>query len=138
VTPERVYLVDWDTAQQGDPFLDLAQLGVFAFPAPAQRDALLEAYLGRPATAQERGRAIVARALVLGIYAAAFFLVHARLTRAPSRAKGVPLPELFAQFAVARERVEPGLVAASLFAEMHRMTATRAFEVAVAALVGQS
>ena len=52
--PEALYFVDWDTAAQGDPFVDLGQLGVFTFPMPGQREALLEAYVGRAPTALER------------------------------------------------------------------------------------
>ncbi|HEY9723841.1 MAG TPA: choline/ethanolamine kinase family protein [Oscillatoriaceae cyanobacterium] len=43
---EQVYFIDWEAARMGDPYVDLAQLGVFYFPTPAMREALLEAYLG--------------------------------------------------------------------------------------------
>lgn len=54
VTADRVYFVDWTIAGAGDPFVDLAQLGVFAFPRPEQREALLDAYLGRSPSRSRR------------------------------------------------------------------------------------
>ncbi|AUX27211.1 phosphotransferase [Sorangium cellulosum] len=122
VTVDRVHFVDWATAGAGDPFIDLAQLGVFAFPRPEQREALLEAYLGRPASDGERARAHVARVIALAFYAAAF-LVGARLGGPPPADDGpVPLAELRAALGAAPERTHPGTVAAAL---LHEMRETR-------------
>ena len=55
-TAERTYLVDWETAGEGDPFVDVAQLGVFSLFAPGARADLLAAYLGRAAPVRGRSR----------------------------------------------------------------------------------
>lgn len=122
VTADRVYFVDWTTAGAGDPFVDLAQLGVFAFPRPEQREALLDAYLGRHATDDERARAHVARLIALGFYAASFFFVGARLGGPPpADEKPVPLAEVLVALRAAPERAHPRTVAAALLNEMHEM-----------------
>lgn len=125
VTADRVFFVDWETAGAGDPFIDLAQLGVFAFPGPDQREALLEAYLARRPTGEERARATVARVIALAVYAAAFFRVCA-ISGARARAEGLPLADLFRLLATSRERADPGLIAASLLLEVQRESATPA------------
>jgi Ser/Thr protein kinase RdoA (MazF antagonist) len=127
VTPDRVYFVDWDTAAAGDPFIDLAQLGVFAFPTAEQRVALLDAYVGRRPTDEERARSVVARVIVLAVYAAAFFHVHAQTHRAAARAPGVPFARMLSALGASRERTDPGAVAASLVIEMQRESATADF-----------
>jgi aminoglycoside phosphotransferase (APT) family kinase protein len=116
VAPDEIHFVDWATAGAGDPYLDIAQLVVFALPAPAQRDAFLSAYLRREPTGDERARARVARGMALAVYAASFFMVAARVGAAAGGGswRGLPLPELFAMLATARERAHPGVVAASL------------------------
>ncbi|WP_437716255.1 aminoglycoside phosphotransferase family protein [Sorangium sp. So ce448] len=121
VTAERVYFVDWTHAGAGDPFIDLAQLGVFACPRPEQREALLEAYLGRPANDGERVRAGLARAIALAFYAASFFFVAARLGGPPPEDDASrPLAEVLAAFGAAPERTHPGVVAAALLREMRQ------------------
>ncbi|WP_437572247.1 phosphotransferase [Sorangium sp. So ce542] len=121
VAADRVYLVDWTTAGAGDPFVDLAQLGVFAYPRPEQREALLEAYLGRPASDDDRARARVARAIALAYYAAGFFVAAARLGGPPPAGEEPrPLAEVLAAFGAAPERTHPGAVAAALLGEMRR------------------
>jgi aminoglycoside phosphotransferase (APT) family kinase protein len=129
--PEALYFVDWDTAAQGDPFVDLGQLGVFTFPMASQRDALLEAYLGHPPTELERARATVARVRALGVYATAFLHVAA-LEGAPPGETPTPasIPEMLAMLGARRERAPAAAVAASLLAEMQRELATQAFEAA--------
>lgn len=119
VTADQVYFVDWTTAGAGDPFVDLAQLGVFAFPRPEQREALLEAYLGRRASDDERGRARVARVIALGIYAAGFLFAGAiRGLQPPADEEPLPLMEALAALGAAPERTNPGAVAAALLREM--------------------
>jgi len=121
VTADRVYFVDWTTAGAGDPFLDLAQLGIFGFPRPEQREALLEAYLGRPASDHERTRAQVARVIALAVYAASFFFTGARLGGTPSAGdEPVPLAEVLVALRTAPERTHPGTIAAALLHEMRR------------------
>ncbi|WP_437816190.1 phosphotransferase [Sorangium sp. So ce1078] len=121
VAADRVYFVDWTTAGAGDPFVDLAQLGVFAYPRREQREALLEAYLGRPASDDERARARVARAIALAFYAASFFAAGARLGGPPPADEDArPLAEVIAAFGAAPERTHPGTVAAALLREMRR------------------
>ncbi|WP_437591553.1 phosphotransferase [Sorangium sp. So ce1000] len=121
VTADRVVFVDWTTAGAGDPFVDLAQLGVFATPRPEQREALLEAYLGRPANDDERARARLARAIALAFYAASFFFGAARVGGPPPEDdEHRPLAEVLAAFGAAPERTHPGAVAAALLRETHR------------------
>ena len=42
---DRLWLVDWELACAGDPFFDLAELGVYAFPTPERRAQLHAALL---------------------------------------------------------------------------------------------
>lgn len=69
-TGDRVYLVDWEVAGPDDPFFDLGQLGVFGFNTPDRYAELLEAYLGRAPSAEERAHAAASRVLALAFYAA--------------------------------------------------------------------
>jgi thiamine kinase-like enzyme len=121
VTADRVYFVDWTTAGAGDPFVDLGQLGVFAYPRCEQREALLEAYLGRPANDEERARARLGRAIALAFYAASFFFGAARLGGPPPEDDASrSLAEVLAAFGAAPERTHPGSVAAALLREARR------------------
>ncbi|WP_437730074.1 phosphotransferase [Sorangium sp. So ce1335] len=123
VTADRVVLVDWTTAGAGDPFVDVAQLGVFAFPRPEQREALLDAYLGRRPDDDERARAHLARRIALAFYAASFFFAGALLGGPPPAAgEPVPLLDVLAALRAAPERVHPGTVAAALLHELRRET----------------
>jgi aminoglycoside phosphotransferase (APT) family kinase protein len=122
---EGAVFVDWDTAAQGDPYVDLAQLGVFAFRTPAARDALLEAYLGRGPTEQERDRSLLARVAALGVYALSFRQVQAvsgMTVGADVRAPA--LDDLFAAMATQRERTNPALVALALARETEELAAS--------------
>ncbi len=133
-TGEAIYFVDWDTAAEGDPFLDLGQLGVFTFSAAAQRAELLEAYLGRAPSDEDRARATLARVMALGLYGAAFACTS--MMRGGSErfaGEAVAIPELLR--ALGEGRATPDVVAASLLAEMQRemehaewAAATRALE----------
>jgi aminoglycoside phosphotransferase (APT) family kinase protein len=103
-TAERAYLVDWETAGEGDPFVDLAQLGVFSFPAPERRAELLAAYLGRAPTARERAHAALARVTALGFFAVSF-IANAVVNgaKAPDdTSKARPMSELFIELAEGR------------------------------------
>ena len=120
-TEEALYLVDWDTATQGDPFFDLGELGVFAFPTAPQRGELLEAYLGRSPSEEERARATLARGMALGFYAAAFVCastMRGGTARVADEGTAMPGPELLRALAEGRVGLEG--VAASLMGEMRR------------------
>jgi aminoglycoside phosphotransferase (APT) family kinase protein len=133
-TSERDYFVDWEGAGQGDPFLDLAQLGVFAFPAPERREVLLASYLGRPPTDEEKARTIVARVRALAVYALAFVHVQSLTGTLQAAGEAVPLADLLRELAAQRERIPPGTLAASLQREMQREMAATALRDAVAQL----
>lgn len=128
-TAHRTYFIDWDTACAGDPFFDLAQLGVFALPTPEARVELLREYLRREPSDQERAHASLARVLALAFYAAAFLHVSAsgggsaELSPAP-----LPIPDLLAN--LGRGRAGPDEVASSLHAEMRREIQADTFDAA--------
>jgi len=123
---ERIFFVDWEVAGAGDPFLDLAQLGVFAFPQREQREALLEAYLARRPSEEETARAAVARVIALAVYAAAFFMVRSFSGAPRALAAPVRFSELRQTLATSRERADPGVVATSLQLEMQVESASDA------------
>ena len=131
---ERIFFVDWEVAGAGDPFVDLAQLGVFAFPQLEQREALLEAYLARRPSEEEAARAAVARVVALAAYAAAFFMVRSFSGAPRSLAAPLSFSELRATLAASRERADPGVVAAALQLEMQKESASDAVAKAKACL----
>jgi len=63
-TGTEVTLVDWEYAGMNDPAWDLAYLSIQSAFDPASDGRLASAYFGRPATAAERGRVEVHKALV--------------------------------------------------------------------------
>jgi aminoglycoside phosphotransferase (APT) family kinase protein len=134
-TDNAIYFVDWETAAQSDPFLDIAELGVFTFSAPDARADLLEAYLARIPTEEDRARSTAARVMALGFYSSAFIHVAGQVGR-PVRftAAAVPISELLAMMGASRERAGPEVVAASLFEEMRRESETAVFKAAKRAL----
>jgi aminoglycoside phosphotransferase (APT) family kinase protein len=121
---DEIFFVDWETAGAGDPFVDLAQLGVFAFPREGDRAALLPSYLGRSPTDEEAARACLARVIALAVYAAAF--AHVRVVAGVPRAPGpaLPLTDLMQAIAVTRERTHPGRIADALLLEVQREAAS--------------
>jgi aminoglycoside phosphotransferase (APT) family kinase protein len=134
-TPDRVYFVDWEIAGQGDPFLDLGELGVFAFPTPEARAALLSAYLEREPNEQERHRAILTRVLALGLYTGSFTMITAHMTGSPRlTAEALPMDEMRAALANRAQGFSPAMVAASLYAEMQRELASDAARAALSAI----
>ncbi len=68
----RLWLVDWGLASLGDPYQDLAGLGVFSPHLAVRREGLLAAYLGRAPDARERAHLELSRALALVLYAVVF------------------------------------------------------------------
>lgn len=126
-TPEAFFFVDWETACLGDPFFDLAELGVFAFPTVEGRAELLEAYLQRSPSNQERARETLARVEALGFYTAGFVLALSGDPRElPSKAP--PFRELLTLLGSATERPGPEVIAASLLAELEREVSGDGFE----------
>ena len=118
-TGERIYLVDWETACAGDPFVDLGQLGVFTFVTPESRLDLLERYLGRTPTPLDRARHTLAHALALAFYAAGFHFASIASGATPGIAAPLPIPELLAK--LGRGAASSDVVASSL---LHEMRAT--------------
>ncbi|MBS2032029.1 MAG: phosphotransferase family protein [Deltaproteobacteria bacterium] len=89
---KRLWLVDWELACAGDPFFDLAELGVYAFPTPERRAELHQHYFGHAPDGVEAARLQVCRVVVLTFYALAFInLAHARGVTEPV---AEPLPAL--------------------------------------------
>jgi aminoglycoside phosphotransferase (APT) family kinase protein len=134
-TQDRIYFVDWETACAGDPFFDLAEIGVFAFPTPDHRRELLEAYLERMPTEEERARAILMRVMALAFYTVAFLHVAVATGGSPdlSTTPPVTLPQAFMNL---RQGLGgPTLVAASFYAEMLREGECDAYEAAKRTLV---
>ncbi|OJY22238.1 MAG: hypothetical protein BGO98_37240 [Myxococcales bacterium 68-20] len=126
----RIYFIDWDTACAGDPFIDLAQLGVFSFSTPEARAELLEAYLGRTPSESERARSTLARVLALAFYTAAF--ISSTVAAGGSldmEVTPLPLPELLPK--LGRGEAGPALVAASLHREMQAEQALETFAAAM-------
>jgi aminoglycoside phosphotransferase (APT) family kinase protein len=115
-TRDAVVFIDWETAGQADPFVDLGQLGVFAFPTAGARAELLAAYLGRGPSVEEQARAVLARVMALGFYAAAFF--HGM--GAASRESATPVPIADLLLLLATDRASQETVAVSLLEEMQR------------------
>lgn len=121
-TDDRVYLVDWEVAGPSDPFLDLAQLGVWVCRDAAERDALLASYLERAPTAAELRRAQLARVLALALYSTAFCMVSAFAGRPVGPPAGT-LDDLFARMVRDGRPFAPDEMAAALIAEAHREAA---------------
>jgi aminoglycoside phosphotransferase (APT) family kinase protein len=115
-TAERVYLVDWEASAAGDPFLDLGQAGICVCRDAAERDQLLELYLERAPTDDEREHMRVSRTLALAFYAAAFHYVAA-LQRLVPPPNAPTIDEQFAAMA-AGGAVQPHQMATALVGEM--------------------
>jgi aminoglycoside phosphotransferase (APT) family kinase protein len=131
----RVVFVDWEVAGLGDPFVDLAQLGVFTCAAPDERAELLRLYLGRAPDAREEARARIARVIALAAYAIAFhFVCKLQGKPLPAAADAVPLPDMYALLGRERERASPAVVGASLRAAAEREAVSDGYRAAVAAL----
>jgi hypothetical protein len=83
-TPDHIYLIDWELAAAMDPFVDLAQLGMWVCRDAGERASLIASYLEREPNAAERERARVCRILALGFYAAGMRIVT-KMTGADAR-----------------------------------------------------
>jgi aminoglycoside phosphotransferase len=121
-TGDRVLFIDWETAGLGDPYIDLAQLGVFVFPAPDQQRMLLQAYLQRTPASADLSRLAVARVIALAFYAMGFFMAARGQQADLALEKVTPLDwrELFPLLMAGGAQSAPGVIAATLAAEMVR------------------
>jgi thiamine kinase-like enzyme len=75
-TGERVWLIDWEYSGMNDPMWDLAYLSLQADLDPDLDEALLTAYLGRPASTAEAARMAVQK-VACELLSAAWGLVQA-------------------------------------------------------------
>jgi thiamine kinase-like enzyme len=62
-TGERMWIVDWEYSGMNDPMWDLGDLAVEAFLSADAEEAMLAAYFGREATAFDRGRMVIYKAM---------------------------------------------------------------------------
>jgi len=124
-TAERSYLIDWETAAQGDPYFDLALFGVFGATSVEARGKLLTSYLGRAPSDAESARLLVTRVLALAHYAAAFAFVST-LQRRPAASETMSLDEVLAFMRTQRQLPLPEIVAAALLAEMTMLAESEA------------
>jgi len=62
-TGERMWIVDWEYSGMNDPMWDLGDLAVEAALAPEAEEAMLTAYFGGEASAFDRGRMVVYKAM---------------------------------------------------------------------------
>jgi aminoglycoside phosphotransferase (APT) family kinase protein len=61
---DRLWLVDWETANRNDPMIDLATMVTYLGPTPELRDALLAAWRGAPPDDVLRAKVLIAENLV--------------------------------------------------------------------------
>ena len=119
-TPFSIHLVDWEVAGLGDPFLDLAQLGIWVCVDADERYHLLESYLERAPSPDEVVRAQRCRVLAIGFYAAAFHLVSMFAGRTVAPAYDDALDRVFARMATTGQPFAPDEMAAALVSELAR------------------
>ena len=62
-TGDRMWIVDWEYSGMNDPMWDLGDLSVEANLDEAREEAMLSAYFGREATAPDRGRMVIYKAM---------------------------------------------------------------------------
>jgi aminoglycoside phosphotransferase (APT) family kinase protein len=98
ITPERVYLIDWDTAGPADPLFDIALATVWVCRDAAERISFLTSYLGRAPDTGELRRLDVNRVLAFGFYSMGFHAIAATQGR-PIVEDGLSLEQLFARMA---------------------------------------
>jgi len=60
---ERMWIVDWEYSGMNDPMWDLGDLAVEAFLSAEAEEAMLTAYFGREASAFDRGRMVIYKAM---------------------------------------------------------------------------
>ncbi|MBN9414141.1 hypothetical protein ABS71_15695 [bacterium SCN 62-11] len=118
-TPERIHLVDWELAAQNEPYLDLAQLGIWICRQPLERAELLAKYLQAEPTLQQKRRMHLARLQALSFYAAAFHLVTHMQGRQTVQ-QGTDLDGVFQEMASTGQSFRPESMAHALLLELHR------------------
>jgi thiamine kinase-like enzyme len=62
-TGDRMWIVDWEYSGMNDPMWDLGDLAVEAFLDEAREEAMLTAYFGHEASAFDRGRMVIYKAM---------------------------------------------------------------------------
>lgn len=62
-TGDRMWIVDWEYSGMNDPMWDLGDLSVEGEFSDAQEDEMLTAYFGGPASAADRGRMVIYKAM---------------------------------------------------------------------------
>lgn len=110
---DRLWLIDWESAYQNDPLVDVAiTLDSFA-PSPDLESALLQAWLGREPAAPLLRRLIQVRALTR-LYYAGVFLSASAAACGPLADQDVSVPTLV-EFQQARRdgQIQPGSSAAN-------------------------
>ena len=97
-TPERVYLIDWDTAGPADPLFDIALATVWLCRDAGERLSFLTTYLEHAPDAGELRRLEVNRVMAFGFYGICFHALAA-MQGLPIVEDGLALEQLFARMA---------------------------------------
>ena len=97
-TPERVYLIDWDTAGPADPLFDIALATVWVCRDAAERISFTTSYLERAPDPGELRRLDVNRVMAFGFYGIGFHALAA-MQGQPIVEDGLSLEQLFARMA---------------------------------------
>ncbi|MCW5872447.1 MAG: hypothetical protein KIS61_34670, partial [Candidatus Eremiobacteraeota bacterium] len=110
---------DWELAAQNEPFLDLAQLGIWICRNRGEREELLHKYLQQAPEPIQNRRMQLARLQALSFYASAFHLVT-RLQGRQLIQAGADLDDLFAEMARSGQPFTPEAMALALVQELQR------------------
>ncbi|MEO9157448.1 MAG: phosphotransferase [Kofleriaceae bacterium] len=97
-TPDRVYLIDWDTAGPADPLFDIALATVWLCGDANERIEFLTTYLERAPDAGELRRLDVNRVMAFGFYGLGFHALAA-MQGQPIDEDGPALEPLFGRMA---------------------------------------
>lgn len=131
-TPSRAYLVDWETAGDGDPFVDVAQVGVFGLLDDDRRAELLTRYLGHAPTERDRAHARLARVIALGFYAVSFTALAALTGEGDPEDATAPRTMREVLIGLAQGTAKSSEVAAHLQTEALRESASDGYAAALA------
>lgn len=118
-SPEQIHLVDWELAAQNEPYLDLAQLGIWICRHALEREELLAKYLQSQPSARQKERMHLARLQALSFYASAFHLVTHKQGRQLLE-QGSDLDGVFQEMGRTRQPFQPEAMAHALLLELHR------------------
>jgi aminoglycoside phosphotransferase (APT) family kinase protein len=119
MTPERVYLIDWDTAGPADPLFDIALASVWLCRDAAERIRFLTSYLERAPDPAELRRLEVNRVMAFGFYGIGFHALAA-MQGQPIVEDGLSLEQLFARMASGGMMFTMAEMAAALVSEALR------------------